>query len=178
MACLLLRLALTVPTKSIAGLTCDLELFTALQKADVALVESTATACTTLDSLIHNDDTCNNTVRLMSGGKQSIGYKLYNESGGQNLLTLASFSLSECLCPVLDFGCKQKCADINALRTINSAGRDNIMQLHQTRSDAAQQIRQEYSFLITAASQLLDKVCSEFEDECEFVEGLATKTLQ
>lgn len=178
MSCLLLRLALTVPVKSIAGLTCDLETYTALQKADVALEQSAGTACATLDSLIHNDDTCNNTISIDAGGKRAVGYKLYNESHGSNLLTLASFSLSECLCPVLDFGCKQRCADINALRTINSEGRSSIMQLHQTRSDVAQHIREEYAYLITVASHLLDRECSKYEDECDFVEGLANKGLQ
>jgi len=174
MACLLLRLALTVPVKTIAGLSCNIETLSALRDADVALEQSTATACVTLDSLIHSETACDNNVTLSPGGKEVQAYRLYNETHGSNLLTLASYTMSECTCPVLDFQCKQRCVDMSALRTINSEVRTSIFQLHEKRSAAAQQVRREYAHLITAASHLLERECISHEEECELVETLST----
>lgn len=171
MACLLLKLALTLPVRTVAGLTCNIETLVALQHADVALEQSSATACVSLESLIHNGE-CNNTISLVAGGKTEKAYQLYNETHAGNLLTLATFSMSECTCPVLDFGCKQRCSDMKSLRTINSDHRTSIMELHKLRSEAASRVRDEYAFLITAATQLLDRACSDDEEACEFVESL------
>lgn len=177
MACLLLQLALSVPTRTIAGLTCNIETMTVLQNADVSTEQSEGTACATLESLVHGANSCDNNISLVAGGKHTVAYRLYNETHADNLLTLASFSMSECVCPVLDFGCKDRCANVNALRVINSDRRSSIIDLHKSRSAKASQIREEYAYLITAATKLLNRACSANEDECDLVETLSRKAL-
>ena len=176
MACLLLQLSLAMPLKQIISLQCDLDKLTALHSAGAVLEPSKATDCASLESLLHNDNKCDNHVTIAVGGEEVQAYRLYNSTYGENLLQLATFGMSgECQCPLVSFdGCKARCSDLNALRTINSARRSDILLLHEVRTKVAEQAKQRQLRLIKAAQLILNNICASYKTACEFAETLVS----
>ena len=172
MSCLLLRIALSGLVRDAAHLQCDIETLQLLEKVDADTVSSDATACTTMDAMLHNADECANSFLLEHSHKSDTVYRLYNETMGQQLLDAMSLT-EECTCPVLTMSnCKERCENVNSMRTYQSPRKVVIVNAHKRRAAASDQIRTRRRKLIATAKAALHMLCTAHAHACTSLESL------
>ena len=165
-ACVLAGLMLVDSgVNDVSTLDCELYRLTELIANDVSEWDNLATACLGPGSLL-TAETCPRIPKLHISGKPV--YPLYNEASANEYFTKI-VSLQTCS---WFFSDDVACKDISALRTLGSERRNQFLDIHRLRADAAIAVREQRLVSLAVLENTIKSVCTNIE--CGAVRALYT----
>lgn len=169
--CTLLKLKGFIPiVAALLQLECSEERLRLLTSLDAAEEQAYATDCISIETLDTFGKECQRTFETSMG----TFIQLYNETKGSRFLEMVSMqNAMNCQCTTFTPASEcEKCTKVTMMRQLGSPERTKILNLHSKRATSANNVRQEYAYLLKAAKKTKDYYCEEYPSECSFVSDL------
>ena len=164
-----INLLLSGPLKEALDLQCSIEKLQLLKTLDASPFDEYATACVSTETLTRmsqpllDKSNCKKTFAVEESFGFSNLYALYVRSTAEKEIEMLSMHHPVCECSWNSQDRCQECYDIKALKTIGSEGRLKILQLHEKRATAAENVREKRDQLLLLAKKAWDLMCSQDE---------------